>query len=265
MSYQPSVLEQLQLNVGAIIQADPFFADVVVNIWRPRAALSAMMIQNKIDQALTGIAGKGVTAVVLMPFIEVPYPDAPGPDLRVIVKVQFIENPLINMGATGTQVSVEDYTLMLLAIDQQRFFQNIGAAMTVDREAAVPIGSYEAKNYTAYELKFNIRMGIAGPYRTPMPVISGDASGVVITGAAGATIWYTTDGSYPWSGNPSAKVYGAQALTDEAGGAPVTDESSGTILTDEGGPFPVTTPAQVLAVAYAPNQQASNLAAKTFS
>lgn len=263
MSYAPSIIERLQLDMGAIAQAAPYFGNVSVTVNRPRASNTAVMIQDEIDKALLGLVEKngaaGAAIVVDMPEGEAPHPESPGPDLLLLCKVRVIENPLINMGPTGTLKSAEDLMLAVLNLFQGRFFQDSGSAMTTDREAYVPMLAYIDQGMVGYECRFRMRMGLAGPKKTPMPVISGNAiDGVTIVGAG--AIYFSTDGSYPTPTNGTAL------------NPPVLDDAGNPIFDDQGNPIfgeavPINVAAGTLvrAVAYQNNQQASDLAAKTIS
>jgi hypothetical protein len=245
-AYTPSVLEQLQLDIGAIVQSAVYFNNVPVTIVRPRADLTATMIQTRIDQALQGLTsqngGTGVAVVVDMPQGDVPQPDIPGPQLYLLCPIRVIENPLINMGAGGTLKSCEDLGLAVLNLFAPRFFQDSGSSIVPDKNAMEPNRDYLQRNLVAYDVRLRMKMGLQGPAKTPMPAISGSvASGVTILVPSGATIYYTLDGSYPWSGNPTA------------------------LLLASPDPITVTTGTLVRAVATMPNQLASDLAAKLVS
>ena len=263
MSYSPSVIERLQLDMGAVLQACPDLANVSVNILRPRANLSATMIQTAIDRALQGIAATnglaGATILVEMPEGEVPYPEAPGPDLRMVCKVQVIENPLINMGANGTGISAEDLMLFVLNLFQGRYWQDYAATMTADKEASRPLPHLLEKNYVGYQCRFIIRMGLQGRVKTPLPLITGDSTvGVRVVGVG--SIYYTTDGTYPTPTNGT--LFAQNAIGEESGGVLVTE--AGVPITTDQTFFPAAG-TLVRAVAYQPNQQASDLAAKIIS
>jgi hypothetical protein len=275
MSYQPSVIEQVQLDMGARLMAHPFFANVPVFVLRPRFdengnPTSAVMIQQSIDKALAGggVAPQngisGAAIMVDLPSGEVPHEDAPGPDLRLGYSLRVFENPLINMGASGTQISAEDLMLAAINLCHQWTIRRIGAAMVSAKRPFEPNKDFLAKNIVVYDCYFVLRMEIKGPKKVPMPVLSGNASdGVTITPPPGATVWYTFDGSYPWSGNPNAKSLDGLIGT-EAGGS-LEAEDGADLQTEIPSSFTIAVPpgsSFIQAVAYNTNlaSQASDLA-----
>lgn len=267
MSYSPSVIERLQLDMGAIVQACPDLATVSMNILRPRASTTAVMIQTAIDQSLQGLVttnGKtGATILINMPEGEVPYPEAPGPDLRLVCKVQIVENPLINMGANGTGISAEDIMLFVLNLFHGRFWQDSGSTMKADKDATRPLLQYLEKSYVAYECRFVMRLGLQGRLKTAMPAIQGDSiSGYTFLVPQGAWVIYTTDGSYPTPTNGTR--WNPPLLIDPGAESLVVDPSEDELLIDSAPIFPATG-TLVRYVAYQNNNQASDLAAKIIS
>jgi hypothetical protein len=265
MIYEPSIIERLQLDMGAIAQCSPYFTNVSVNIVRPRVDNTAVMIQNRIQKALEGLlARNGKTGAVLvfdMPLAEFPEPNAPGPDITVICKVRAIENPLINMGVNGTLQSAEELGLRTLNLFQLRYWQDMGSGLTP--LGWRPLPEYIERKMVAIEASFKMRFVVGGLPKTPMPGISGPASDVVIIGPAGSTVYYTTDGSYPVNDGSGTAQTLEQAITDGQGN-PVTDGQGNPILSGNGS-IAVPSPTLVRAVAYINNQLASDLAAKTVS
>jgi hypothetical protein len=263
VSYQPSVLEQLQLDMGGRIQAHPSFANVPVKIIRPRDQASALLIQTEIDQALEGITlingVGGVTVLVNMPSADVPNPEIPGPRMAVILTARVIENPLVNMGTQGTGVSAEDYALEILNLFSPWYNQDLGGSVVPAKQAMDPVADFIAQGKIAYDLRFTVPMGLIGPPKVARPVINGTTStGALIAAAAGLEVYYTLDGSYPAPQNSAAVLLGA-ALLDDEGHPIVTD--NGLQLYSNTGNIPLTSGMRVRAVAYSTSTtQASDLA-----
>lgn len=269
MSYAPSVLEQVQLDMGGRLQAHPFFVNVPIFILRPRIDGAAMMIQNSINNILSGVGvagqnGKlGAAVMVDLPTGDIPHLDAPGPDLRLGYSLRVLENPLINMGASGTGISAEDLMLAAINLIHQWYLQRISSSFVADKKPFVPVKDFLSKNIIAYDCFFLLRMALQGPLKTPMPIISGNSiSGITIAALIGAAVYYTLDGTYPWSGNASAFLLN-QPILDE-NGQPILDQGGAQILSEPGS-IPVASGTLVQAVAFVNNQQASDLAAKTIT
>ncbi len=135
--------------------------------------------------------------------------------------------------------------------------------MRADKKPFVPVKEYLADGLVVYDCFFDVRMGLDGRKKTPRPAISGNSeSGVTIIVPPGSTVWYTTDGTYPWSGNPTAVQLDLLIETDDGQQVDADDAQD---IASSTGPIAVASGTLVQAVAYNPNQQASDLAALTVS
>lgn len=237
-----SAIESLQQFIHARISQDPYFSDVPVYLFRPRSEDESVMIQTEIDSALAGIeskAGKlGAAILVPMPDADVPEPEIPGPRLDMVPIVRVLEIPAINMSSAGTGKSAEDLALKILNLIHHTFFQDLGTTVIADANALEALA--EDHGRIGYDVQFRCPIGLSRPTKCAIPQITGTAAAVTITSAtASASIYYTTDGTYPWSGNDTAHLYSA--------------------------PFAVTSGQTVRAVATKTNYTASDLASATIT
>ena len=239
-----SHLEQFQLDCAARLSSESYFEDVSVFVIRPRSSAEALLLQTKLDQALSGQAltgGKcGVTCTVQMPSAEVPEPNLPGPVFDAALVVRVIENPVINMGPTGTGKSAEDAALAVIGALHQFALENL--AVTASKNALEPQAGELLSGKVVYDCHFTRRFGL--PQQAKVAPVSITESGalpaVVVTlecATAGAAIYYTLDGSYP---TPAA----------------------GTLY---GEPFTVTTACKLRATAFLEGLSGSNLTAANIS
>lgn len=238
-----SPLERDQADFVARLSADPFFADVGVYLFRPRANLAATTIVGQIEQALncfTLKAGKGGAAVtVLMPTADAADGNVPGPELEESITVRVQELPLTNMGATGTlksaeQIAIEVARLLHLFQTGGQVWRSATAALTPNLEFAPKI---------TYDVNFRRRLPLAARAKSALPLITPDAGAapveVAIEAAPGAAIYYTLDGSLPAPGAAGSTLYA--------------------------GPVAVGAAALLRAVAYEATKAASNVAEADFS
>ena len=237
-----SPLERDQADFATRMNASAYFADIGVYVFRPRENLTATLITQRIQQALACLAkkaGKGGAAVsVLMPTADTPEGNVRGPELeeRIIVRVQ--EDPLVNMGATGTLKSAESIALEVLQLFHH--FRSGGQIWYADTNSLTPNLEFPGK--VTYDVAFRRKLPLAVPEKSTMPMLSPESGTapqtITITAVAGAAIWYSLDGSYP---------------------AP--DAEASVLYTE---PIELAAPAILRAVAYEPYKQASNVVEQTY-
>jgi len=203
-----SILEELQAAVTARVESLAMMEYVPVTQIRPREAKEALQIQTDIDKALAGLAVKngknGAAALVMMPVIDVNTPNAPGPVMVPSLTVRVIENPMVNMGESGTQLSAE--TLAVEILESLHLFDpalGTGPFFAGDN-AMVPVDEYAGK--VVYDV--TVKMPGIAKRTTPKsitPILEADGRTVTLrTIQEGAEIYYTLDGSFPWIGNSFA-------------------------------------------------------------
>lgn len=226
MSYSTN---QLQKDLYGRIFSSSYFSDIagVLN----DEGVIATDIENtlKVFKSVSGKSGAGIVVDELVR--DVPNPDPMGPQFRMILPVGIYVFPVTNFGSSGTGKRIEDITDVLCNLvhgwkPHPRVGQ-IHAAAT----AVTPI--LDSKGLKVREVQFSTFFGLAKPTRVATPTISGNGSACsIFCNTAGAVIYYTLDGSAPWSGNDAAEIYGYALQTE-----------SGIIITnEEGNPLTVANP-----------------------
>ena len=200
-------LEQLQLDISGRLDSLPAFEYVPVRSVRPRDEEEALQIQTELDQTLAGLLDKngrsGATVIVQMPTLDVRNPDIPGPDLEVTTVVRVMENPLINMGASGSRLSAE--TLGLAALGGLHLWDPGSGVLYARGRAMEP--SLDFEGLIVYDVLISSRLGLSTSPTAPEPraEVYGDQAALTC-GLEGAEMRYTLDGSFP---GPSATLYTA--------------------------------------------------------
>jgi hypothetical protein len=189
------------------ISVDALFSDVTVLLQRKG------VVDSDVEVALSTLNEKasklGTCVVVLMPELQPDRPGAPGPEYKVLLTVQVIESPLLNGSDSGTGKSAES---LATALRQLLHMFDTGGRNTFTFESMEPIQTSADK--VSYGVRFARNARDVRPSKVATPVIS-PASGaapqtITLTCATvGASIYYTTDGSPPFSTNAEAELYTA--------------------------------------------------------
>lgn len=198
-------LLQDQLDIHARLSADELFETVPV--LQQRKGVTEADIELALS-TLNEKSGKmGALAVVLMPSLDPESPEAPGPRYRIVATVQVIEQPLFNLGDSGTGISAEQLAERVRLLLHHASFGR-GSVWTFS--GMEPVEQGEGK--IAYGVRVSRLYGDSYGDRLATPTLSAAGSTLTITHAdPAATLCYTTDGSYPWAGNPSATSASAGA------------------------------------------------------
>lgn len=225
-----------QEDFYARLSADPLFSDVKVLEQRKG------VVESDIEVALATLnekSGKlGAVAIVIMPDLVPSEKATAVPEYRVRAAVQVIAQAILNDGEDGTGKTAE-----ILARRVRQLFHNFsgGHGGTFTFAGMEPI--QRSPSEASYVATFT-RLARDGDYpRLGQPLITPDEGAapqnVTLTAADGAAIYYTLDGSYPWSGNDEATLYSA--------------------------PVAVATAATLRAVAYKDGYQSSDVASADFT
>lgn len=219
------------------LRADEALADVEILLQRKGVTESDIQTALNVLNSRGGLSG--AVAIVLMP--ELANDAAQTPAARYIVKatVQVIEQPLVNLGPSGTGLSAERIAERVRQL-LHFFATGRGGTYTFESMAPLPV----ADGQISYGVSFRRMGGDDVVTKADTPILSARSGAApqtitITTTTAGATIYFTLDGSYPCSANAAALIYSS----------PVT----------------ISTPTTLRAAAEASGMQPSNIALGSYT
>lgn len=222
----------LQRDIEARLNASANFADVA--IVRVEPGDQAQTVLQKLA-ATTSKSGKLGLAVLVLQiedsadhFVEIP--DGP---LDYLIALQVVEQPELNRQANGTKkpgrIIAREVHRVLKHFTPVGFTHNF-----IPDEPAIEQVVYKDSNLRVWQVNFTAREADTEcRQKTPrvrmIPPRGAAASVQLFCDAAAAVIYYTLDGTYPWSGNSTATLYTApitlpSGATTLRAGAHVTDQ-----------------------------------------
>lgn len=242
------LFDRLEGDVYHRIASDPFFADITVLRERRSESVDSSGatveeindIEQDILRALTTLnekSGKvGACVVVSEPNLMRGEGNLGATNYKATLEVYVYVTPLFNNGDTGTHKSERQ---IALRIDRLLLGKRLGGtseqlsrkddAIMALRTGELPEGARGKR--CAYEVQCAQRIE-AG--EDCAPVVGSYAAGdVTLTCAtSGASIYYTTDGSYPGSANTAAQSYSAPFPASSGTIVRATAEKSGLFASD---------------------------------
>lgn len=200
MSYFDLLL-QLQTDCVDNLNSESAFQYLPALLYR-KAVLAT-----EITKRLPHLAGKngklGCGLVVCMPTIDGEYPNVTVPQGDVLLPIWAVEQPELNFQSTGTQITAEQAILQVRAWLHQLDLRG-QITLYQDQRAVEPLPGCE-KEYpgcVGYQFIARGKMGDFPVSAVADPTLTGDAAALTLACASeGASIYYTTDGSFPGAGN----------------------------------------------------------------
>lgn len=215
MNTTPDSIERDQEDFHQRLLADNFLSEVPVLLQRKGVT------DSDIAEALATLneraPGKlGAVIVVLMPALTPESTDNPNPNYNVTLTVQVIENPLLNGDANGgIGLSCEQIARRVRQLFQL-FAPGNGKTWWLSDMAPAEV----AEGSISYAVTFSRKGGDNMPGKLELPRCRINKQGEVTIEQAAvellSKIYYTTDGTYPSSQNPSAKPYADPFIPDAA-------------------------------------------------
>jgi hypothetical protein len=216
------IIERLPGELQARLEADEFFADVPVVV----AEEGNIKLEIERKQAvLTSKAGKrGAAVIVLQLVADDMQPNIQFGPMTLWPAFQVVENLELNRGKFGTGKSARRLARRVRDVIKGGVLWGIVADMKPDKPCIEPVKLEEelGRLVKAYQVNFQcleqasdlpaqvalVRLVSLAPLE---PRVALECA------TEGATIYYTTDDSYPWAGNRAAQVYTGSIEIPEAG------------------------------------------------
>lgn len=197
-------LLRLQTDVTDKLNSEELFRYVAVSSFRK------LVIDSEINASLATLTTKngkvGTGLLVLMPTITVASPNVPGPMGEVGLTVRVFENTNVsNDATTGSLVSAETAGLNVMRVLHEWGIFGLTTPYS-DKRALVP--NYDYEGLVVYDINFTSELPMAPLVSVDLPGLVSPAQTVTLTDTTGgATVYYTTDGTFPGSGNAGATLY----------------------------------------------------------
>jgi hypothetical protein len=208
--------KQLQRDFAFALLADDFLANVNIvtreQLLADQSRLPDETLAAEVLVYITPRNGKqGAGIIVEKPEIEVPNPQAPGPQVEIVLVCLVLEDQLTNVDPVGgTQLAADQISQRILEL-AHGWNINLQSDFVADRRAMT-----EAKDWQplrAYRVTHRMTLSRAQTERCTTPSIDVDTPGagmVTLTNGANtpdADIYYTTDGDTPAPDNKAATKF----------------------------------------------------------
>lgn len=204
MSDSFDIFDRIQGDVTALLRAVPSLAAATVLNYDEGDIQSE--VRKKLGALKDGETGKRGLVLVVMPVeAEDAETEAPGPDMGVRVDVQVIEAIKLNRGTAGTGIRAPRAAVLALNALHHQVLGHKVALWAKDKPIVpvkVPAGSI------CRLVTLRSRASVPASQKVSAVVAQADGSSLALTTTtAGATIYYTIDGSYPAPSNTAATEY----------------------------------------------------------
>lgn len=234
-------LTVLRDSLAARLNADEWFVDI--NVLTERKADIIAAIEKSIGPMKAKGGKSGTCIIVMSPVASDESAEIPGAILNPQLTFRILENPLINNSGTGTGKESLSTAKRVVMLMKHFRMDGVCTELIPEKPTIVPVADPVAP--VAYEVRFKARDDDDETLPKVARVAISPTSGAVpktvtlTCATAGAAIYFTKDGSFPWSGNAQATLYTA--------------------------PFSVNSPAAVRAGAFLAGAFASNVSRVSFT
>ena len=190
-------LDQLQADAAAILAACPGLstaAHVIDDGGDTEARVNKMLAMSRDNGGKSGLA-----VIVLPPEVEVAEPNLPGPVMVAVQEIQILEHAKLNR-ETDKGTGIRSSTAAVLAL-RCLHLQTIGpCTWYADPKAisALPV----KEGFVSHSVTLRVRAHVPTPAKPSQVTATwADSELSLACSTTGASIYYTTDGTYPRPGN----------------------------------------------------------------
>lgn len=201
-----SILIDIQNDAYFRLLSEPTISTINV------ASLRRLLVDNVKQTAgvwLTPRAGKfGAGIIVGMPYLQQATSDYPGNDGIICLPVHVVESALVNSDPiNGTLRTAEELALRVKEILSPLLIEG-KFGLYCDGDCINPDDKIGGDSVICYTVTIKARLSQPIPARCALPSLTGTLASLTLTcSTSGASVYYTTDGSYPGPGNPAATLY----------------------------------------------------------
>lgn len=225
-------VDQIRVELKARLEADEYFSDIVVVDYREKDLVSEI---NKLLGGLSGKNGKNGAFVYLEGFAALLRTKEPPASIdRIVINAVCIEVPILNTATGGTGKSAWDIAVRV--VECMCGYRPDGLAETILVDQRAIAETEPPPGARAYQVPIEIPAHIDITPRCAKPALTADGAtplSVTITCAtSGAAVYYTTDESYPWSGNTKATLYSSPIALSKAATIRAVAHKTGHIASD---------------------------------
>jgi hypothetical protein len=195
------IIDKLPGELKAILESDAYFIDIPVIVYEDQNLGSAV---ERLDAVMTTKNGKrGIAVLVLQMEADDDYPEVVFGPMTMRPAIQVLENLQLNRGAGGTMKTARSVARRIRDLVKSCSLVGLASDFSPDTPCIQPVALDKSLAYVrALQVGFVCEEAdFAGPNQVDTPEFA-DAGEVtpkiaITCGTAGATIYYTTDDSFP--------------------------------------------------------------------
>lgn len=206
------ILDRLPFELASRLQSDPFFSNIPVVVAVKGNVAQEFQRQQAVITEKSG--QRGVAVIVLQIVADDIYPGIPGAPMKLKPAFQVIENVEMNNDANGTGKSARMVARQIIKNIKISGLRGIVQGLKCAMPAIEPVDIKDLGDACVSEqVNFECQEFSNEQFLYCSPPTIAEAAGYTVALScvtAGAQVWYTTDGSFPFPG-PANKFTGSTA------------------------------------------------------